>query len=174
MSGGSYTLTGRSLLLIYGTLGMSTKLKASRKMLYGKMRNRIEKLLRMEEQEGARVFLRLKPAFKLAYHSDGKPMMGQDGNQAKYWEYDEAALKKPAGEFRFDSVERGALLELLAEQIEDDKATGDQAGLCLRIAGWLGMSDEIEKRVLLAHPLDAYSGAISEPERDDLESIPEG
>jgi hypothetical protein len=167
MSGGSYSLTGRQFLTVYALLGSACERKPSEVMLYGKMRNRIEKLLRMEEVDGMRVFKKLPHAIKPAFN-DGKPVLNADNEQAKFCQYDEKKLTETVGEFRFDPVERGAIFELLNEGIENPKTFGDEKAALLRIAGWLGMGTELEKRVMRAHKVDGYSGTIDDPEPESI------
>ena len=168
MSGGSYPFTGRQFLTLWQFLAAQSKRSPAQRMLLGKVRNRIERLLRQEEQEGLQVFAKLAPTFALAFR-DGKPLLGDDGKQAKYLEYDPKRMTARVGELRIDTLERAALLAHMVDQIEGDEkdktrppATAEITGSVLRIASWIGMESELEARLIAAYPVSGYEGAIDE------------
>lgn len=168
MSGGTYPFTGRQFLVLWQFLANPSKRNSAQRMLLGKIRNRIERVLRQEEQQGLRVFARLKPSFVNAVR-DGKPVLDDAGRPAKILEYDPVAIKVKQGELQIDTRERAALIDFMIDQIDGDAKpdekgslapSADVAGDVLRIASWLGMGTELETRLLAAHPVDGYAGKI--------------
>lgn len=177
MSGGTYPFTGRQFLTFWQFLANPSKRNSAQRVLLGKIRNRIERVLRQEEQEGLRVFLRLKPSFTPAFR-DGKPLLDDAGKQAKILEYDPESLKARQGDFRIDTRERAALIDFMVDQIDGDAKpdgkgsappSADVVAGVLRIASWVGMETELETRLLAAHPVDGYAGQIDPVEPEDAE-----
>lgn len=185
MSGGSYPFTGRQFLTFWQFLAYPSKRNPMQRALLGKIRNRIERILRQEEQEGLRVFARLTPSFVPAFR-DGKPLLNEAGRQAKLLEYDPKSINAKQGELQIDSRERAALIDFMVDQIEGDgKLDGkgspppgaDIAGDVLRMASWVGLGTELETRLLAAYPVDGYAGKIDsiDPEgaEDAASEVPE-
>lgn len=169
MSGGTYAFTGRQFLTFWQFLAAPSKRSPAQRMLLGKVRNRIERILRQEEQEGFKVFQRLNPTFDTVL-KDGKPLIGENGKPVRYMEYDPKRISANQGELRIDTLERSALIDFMTDQIEgiekrDEKnpASGpgaDVAGDVLRLASWVGLETELETRLLAAHPVHGYEGKI--------------
>lgn len=159
MSGGTVTLNGRQFLELYGVLGSTNKRGPGEKHLQGKMRRRIEKLLQMDRDDGPPLFRALEPE-EYPIIRDGKPVIQEDGTPAKGWKYPPDSLKAPAGELRFDSAERATIINLLQERTEHEDATGEISAQSIQIAGWLNMGEELETRILVAHPVTAFSGKL--------------
>ena len=161
MSGGCRELSAKTILDIYDILGEPNKRPVIERMLCGKVRNRIETLLGAEKTEfGLRIFLALDPVeFDLVDQQSGKPVLDPTGSPARGFRYSQESLRKTF-RLEFDSRERNAMLQLLQSRIERDDANGEIAASSLKAAGWLGMVEELEKRMFAAYKPEEFSGEL--------------
>ncbi|MEK7391890.1 MAG: hypothetical protein AAB214_04915 [Fibrobacterota bacterium] len=176
MAGGSITITGNQALAIHDLLGKSAKLSARDIMLMGKMRGRIRRILKTDEDgshramEYSRKVLRYSisdVASGISPKLVGEPIERQDGSPIEIFIYSSEERAKSVGEFIFDESEKATLYRLFLDKLSDKATSGSEADTLYRQAGWFpSIQKALEATMKALHKDDPFE----EPPPDELDT----
>lgn len=175
-------LTGRQAINLYGFLGGLAKVSEHDRMKQGKLRNRLYKLLEVNEdgEFEALEIVRTEIRYTVSDIAAGLPKefldqvaKGPDGKAAEAISYSPESLRKILGEFKYDASEKDALFRIFRARLAASETSGAHSEAFYRLAG---LFPNLQKAIEVAQKAaGSKEPGFIEPPPDDLHGIvPDG
>lgn len=168
-------LNGRQAIQLYTLLGTHTKVSGNDKLKMGKLRRRLAKLLKTNEEGEHEAFEVIRTEMKFTI-SDiaggvpvellGKPALRPDGGPVESITYAPKELLSTSFELSYDTSEKSTLFRLFLDRLADEATTGRNAEHLYRVAGWFpNMQRALESTLKTS---SAKEKEFEEPAPDEL------
>jgi len=177
MAGGKIQVTGNQALAIYDLLGSRAKLSSRDVTLMGKMRERMARLLKTDDDGAHRAmeFTRKVLRYSVADIANGisekligEPIERQDGTQIEIFIYSKEERANIIGDFTFDDDEKATIFRLFMKLLSSDDPNGAKAEVLYRQAGWF---PSMQKALESAQKALCKEEPFVEPVPDELEMV---